>query len=238
MSKGPIASSSSGCVIARSVAQRSDEAIFVNGIIMLIDCNQFSSDQLYFLLIQLVIPRPIAWVISDNGNGTYNLAPFSFFNAITSNPPILMLSVGWKDETTRKDSWVNIRDRKNFVVHIPTSEQVHDVSNSSFVLPHGVSEADKFHIPYENVEGWPLPKIKGCKVAFLCEKYAIHEIGKDPQGLILGAINRIWIDEEVVSQNKDRIVIDPLKVNPLLRLGGNHYSILGEILTVKRPDKP
>lgn len=204
----------------------------------LIDCNQYSRDQLYFLMIQLVIPRPIAWVLSDNGNGTHNLAPFSFFNAITSNPPILMLSVSWKDEATHKDTWVNIRERNNFVVHIPSGEQVHDVSNSSSILPHGVSEIDQFDIPLENVEGWPLPKVKGAKVAFLCEKYAIHEIGGDPQGLILGKIDHIWIDEELVSHHKDRIVIDPLKLNPLARLGGNHYGLLGEILTVQRPDKP
>ncbi len=205
---------------------------------MLIDCNQYTADQIYFLMIQLVIPRPIAWVLSDNGTGTYNLAPFSFFNAITSNPPILMLSVGWKDEANRKDTWVNIAERKDFVVHIPSVEQVHDVSNSSSVLPHGVSEIDKFHICVENVEGWPLPKIKAAKVAFLCKKYAIHAIGEDPQGLILGKINRIWIDEEAVSQNKNRIIIDPAKINPLARLGANHYASLGEILTVQRPDKP
>lgn len=205
---------------------------------MLIDCNQYSSDQIYFLLIQLVIPRPIAWVLSDNGNGSYNLAPFSFFNAITSNPPILMLSVGWKDEKTRKDTWVNINERKNFVVHIPSVEQVHDVSNSSAVFPHGVSEIDRFSIALENVEAWPLPRVKGAKIAFFCEKYAIHEIGNDPQALILGKINHIWIDEEAVSQSNNRIIIDPAKINPLLRLGGNHYGQLGEILTVQRPDKP
>src|ERR1700679_572586 len=116
---------------------------------MLINCNQYSSDQLYFLMIQLVIHRPIAWVLSDNGNGTNNVAPFSFFNAITSNPPILMLSVGWKDEQTQKDTWVNIRDRNHFVVHIPSSEHVQDVSNTSSVLPHGVSEIEKFNLTTE-----------------------------------------------------------------------------------------
>src|SRR5271170_178191 len=125
---------------------------------MLIDCSEYSRDQIYFLMIQLVIPRPIAWVLSDNGDRTYNLAPFSFFNAITSNPPILMLAAGWKDEGTRKDTWVNISERSHFVVHIPSAEQVNDVSVSSAVLPHGVSEADQFHIPLENVEGWVLPK--------------------------------------------------------------------------------
>ena len=204
---------------------------------MFIDCEKFATDQLYFLLIQLVIPRPIAWVISDNGNNTYNLAPFSFFNAITSNPPILMLSVGWKDESTPKDTWVNIDERKDFVVHIPSADQVADVSNTSTVLPYGVSEAEKFNISLESVNGWPLPRVKGSKIAFLCEKYAIYEIGHDPQALILGKINHVWIDEELITLQKDRIIIDPLKVNPLIRLGGNNYSTLGEILTLKRPDK-
>lgn len=205
---------------------------------MLINCNEFSRDQIYFLMIQLVIPRPIAWVLSDNGNNSYNLAPFSFFNAITSNPPIVMLSVSWKDAHVRKDTWINISERKHYVVHIPSGEQVNDVSNTSTVLSHGISEADKFHIPLEKVEGWSLPRVKGAKIAFLCEKYAIHEIGEDPQGLILGKINGIWIDEEIVSYNKNRIVIDPLKINPLGRLGGDHYALLGEILTIQRPDKP
>jgi flavin reductase (DIM6/NTAB) family NADH-FMN oxidoreductase RutF len=205
---------------------------------MLVDCNQVSRDQLYFLLIQLVVPRPIAWVLSENGNGTYNLAPFSFFNAITSNPPILMLSVSWKDKTVHKDTWVNISERSHFVVHIPSGEQVHDVSKTASVLPHGVSEIDQFQIPMESVEGWSLPKVKGAKVAFLCEKYAIHEIGGDPQGLILGKINRILVDDDVVSQHNGRVLIDPLKLNPLARLGGNQYSLLGEIVTVQRPDKP
>jgi flavin reductase (DIM6/NTAB) family NADH-FMN oxidoreductase RutF len=205
---------------------------------MLIESNQFDRDQIYFLLIQLVIPRPIAWVLSDNGNATYNLAPFSFFNAITSNPPILMLSVSWKDENIRKDTWVNISERNHFVVHIPSVDQVHDVSNSSIVFPHGVSEIDQFHIPVAEVKGWPLPRVKSAKVAFLCEKYAIHEIGSDPQALIFGKINGIWIDDEAVSQTKNRLSVDPVKIDPLLRLGGNHYAKLGEILTVQRPDKP
>ena len=189
-------------------------------------------------MIQLVIPRPIAWVLSDNGNGSYNLAPFSFFNAITSNPPVVMLSVGWKDEATRKDTWVNIDERNHFVVHIPSVDQVHDVSNSSTVFPHGVSEVEKFHIPVEKVEGWSLPRVKAAPIALLCEKYAIHEIGDDPQGMILGKINGILIDDKAVSQNKGRIILDPAKINPLTRLGGNHYASLGEILTVQRPDKP
>lgn len=203
---------------------------------MLIDCQEHSPDRLYFLLTQLVIPRPIAWVLSDNGNGTYNLAPFSFFNAVSANPPILMFSVGWKDEAVRKDTWVNIHERKDFVVHIPCATQVEHVSNSSSTLHHGTSEIEAFDIPVEDI-GWPLPKVRDARVAFLCEQYAIYEIGDDPQALVLGKISRIWINEEAVSIENDRIAVDPVKIDPLARLGASHYSLLGKVLTVKRPDK-
>jgi flavin reductase (DIM6/NTAB) family NADH-FMN oxidoreductase RutF len=148
-----------------------------------------------------------------------------------------MLSVGWKDEKSRKDTWVNIDERSHFVVNLPSVSQVQDVSNSSSVLPHGVSEIDRFNIPVETIEDWPLPKIRRAKVAFLCEKYAIYEIGNDPQGMILGQIKRIWIDDQAVTEINNRLVVDAAQMDPLLRLGGNHYAHLGEILTVKRPDK-
>ena len=106
------------------------------------------------------------------------------------------------------------------------------------VLAHGNSEVDQFNVRTEKPEGWTLPRVKDAKIAFLCEKYAIHEIGSDPQALILGKINRLWIDDEVISSHEKRITIDPSRIDPLSRLGGNHYAKLGEILTVKRPDKP
>lgn len=202
---------------------------------MIIDSQKFSSDQLYFLLIQTVIPRPIAWVLSDNGNDSFNLAPFSFFNAITSNPPILMISVGHKDDVARKDTWVNIEERSDFVVHLPSEDMAEDVVASSATLPHGVSEVEKLNLKLEKMEGMRLPKVVGPKIVFFCSKYAIHEIGNDPQGLILGEIKKIWVDDAIISEQKGRLIVDPLKLNPLARLGGSLYSTLGKTLTLKRP---
>ena len=203
---------------------------------MFIDCSKQSSSQNYFTLIQTVIPRPIAWVLSDNGNGTYNLAPFSFFNAVASNPPLIVLSIGWKDELTRKDTWVNIQERKDFVVHIPSVENIKEVAGSSATLAHGVSEIDQLHLPLEKVEGQRLPKLKGPKVALFCEKFSIQEIGGDQQGLILGKINHMWFHDSIVKESSGRLTIDPKVLNPLARLGGPHYAGLDEILSMKRPD--
>lgn len=202
---------------------------------MLIDCSKNTPDHNYFTLIQTVIPRPIAWVLSDNGNGSYNLAPFSFFNAVASNPPLIMLSIGWKDENTRKDTLVNISERKDFVVHIPSVEHIKDVAASSATLAHGVSEVEQLHLALEPVPGQRLPKLKGPKAAFFCERYSIQELGPEQQGLILGKVNHIWLADGIASLDNGRLTVDPKALDPLARLGGPHYASLGEILTMKRP---
>jgi flavin reductase (DIM6/NTAB) family NADH-FMN oxidoreductase RutF len=202
---------------------------------MIFDCRQHSSDQNYFTLIQTVVPRPIAWVLSDNGNGSYNLAPFSFFNAIASEPPLIMLSVGWKDEAVRKDTWVNIDERRDFVVHIPSVGQMKDVVNSSATLAHGVSEVELLNLSVEKMEGQRLPKVAGPKIALFCEKYRIEEIGGEQQGLILGKVNQIWYSDDIVKVKDGRMSIDPKGLGPLARLGGSSYASLGEVLYMKRP---
>ncbi len=201
---------------------------------MLIDSAAFGADKIYHLLIQTVVPRPIAWVISDNGNGAYNLAPFSFFNAVASNPPILMISVGHKDDDSRKDTWVNIEARHDFVVHVPSGEHLPMVAASAEGLPHGHSEIDHLQLPLEKVEGQHLPRLKGPKVALFCTKYAIYEIGEDPQALILGKINHIWIDDSIITQTDGRWIINYAGLDPLARLGGSAYALLGQKLSSRK----
>ena len=108
---------------------------------MLIDFEDMDPKDAYHILTQTVIPRPVAWVLSENPDGDYNLAPFSFFTPITSNPPLLMISVGKKPaEGVSKDTRVNIEARKNFVVHIAHRDLAAAVTESSRTLPHGESE--------------------------------------------------------------------------------------------------
>src|SRR6056300_777261 len=109
---------------------------------MIIDLNQFSSSQVYQTMTQAIIPRPIAWVLSDHGNGKLNLAPFSYFNAVCSNPPILSISIGYKKGGAKKDTWINIEERSHFVVHIPRIEDVDPLLQSAQALDHGVSEVE------------------------------------------------------------------------------------------------
>lgn len=201
---------------------------------MLLSFKDFTPDQFYFLTIQTLIPRPIAWVLSDNGNDSYNLAPFSFFNAVCSNPPILMISVGWKDDTNRKDTWINIEQRNDFVIHIPTESDAQQVVASSASFSHGVSEVSQLGLSLEEVKGQRLPRIIGPKVAFFCRKYSIQEIGLDRQAIILGEVKDLWVDDEAIHSEKDRLIVDPVKINPVARLGGHGYSLLAKPFYLKR----
>ena len=82
---------------------------------MVIDFDKLSSSQAYFTMTQAIIPRPIAWVLSDHGNGKLNLAPFSYFNAVCSRPPMQSISIGHKKSGLKKDTWVNIEGRYKHV---------------------------------------------------------------------------------------------------------------------------
>ena len=75
---------------------------------MNLDFSQFNANQRYHLMTQTLIPRPIAWVLTDSGNDSLNLAPFSYFTPVSSNPALLMISVGLKPNGDKKDTLVNI----------------------------------------------------------------------------------------------------------------------------------
>ncbi|MBE7440463.1 MAG: flavin reductase family protein [Spirochaetales bacterium] len=202
---------------------------------MHIEMAGLSANKVYYTFIQTIIPRPIAWVLSDNGDGTLNLAPFSYFNGVASDPPVVMLSIGKKPDGSLKDTRHNIIERKAFVIHIPHREWAEKVTASSLVLPHGDSELLRAGLATVEDRDFPLPRLKECRIAFYCRLFAVHEIGAVPQALILGQVEAIYLDDSVATLSDGRLSVDALKVDPLARLGGEDYGLLGQVITVKRP---
>ena len=88
---------------------------------MLLDLADLKPNTCYHLMTQTLLPRPIAWVLSASEEGELNLAPFSFFNGVCSNPPIVMLSIGKKTPEEAKDTRQNILSGRDFVIHIPSA---------------------------------------------------------------------------------------------------------------------
>ena len=203
---------------------------------MYIELDELSPGQVYIRMIQTLIPRPIAWVLSEIEQGKYNLAPFSYFNAVCSDPPLIMLSVGKKPGGSFKDTRVNIEQRKDFVVHIAHREVLQDLNQSSATLDANISELDLLGIETTRFEGSRLPRIKACKLAYACECYEIHELGSTPQSIIYGKVNRIYIDDDITSINeKGRLKVHADKLEPIARLGADEYMSFGEIISLARP---
>ena len=203
---------------------------------MILDLSELKPTQVYFHMIQTLLPRPVAWVLSEIQQDKYNLAPFSYFNAVCSDPPLIMLSVGKKPDGSHKDTRVNIEQRKDFVVHIAHREMLEDLNQSSATLDADVSELEQFGIETTRFEVSRLPRIKACRIAYACECYQIHELGNTPQSIIYGRVRHIYIDDDIISiSDKGRIKVHTDKLEPIARLGADEYMGFGEIIRLARP---
>ncbi|MFT4625895.1 MAG: flavin reductase (DIM6/NTAB) family NADH-FMN oxidoreductase RutF [Myxococcota bacterium] len=201
---------------------------------MLIDLTTLGGGPVYHLMTQTVIPRPIAWILTANDDSGLNLAPFSYFTAVSSSPPILMVSIGPRPDRTPKDTRRNIERGGWFVVHIAPSSLLGALNGSAGGLAPGESEVTAQGLDTAAVTDWPLPRLVGPKVAYLCKLHQVVELGA--QGLMFGEITSAWLDDAVVSVNdRGRLKVHADKVDPLARLGAAEYATLGDVLSLKRP---
>ena len=179
------------------------------------DAAKLSQADQYKLLVGTVTPRPIALVTTLGPLGP-NAGPFSFFNAVGSDPPMLCFSVGNK-ETGAKDTVANLRDCPEFVVHI-VSDAIKDKMNICAVdYPRGVSELEKAGftaVPSTKVRP---PRIKEAPVAMECRLTQILELGRRPNHLVIGEVVWFHYAEGLVNE---RFHVDVGRVNPIGRLAG------------------
>lgn len=200
-----------------------------------IDFSELSANRIYHAMTQALVPRPVAWVLSENENGNFNLAPFSYFNAVSSDPPLIMLSIGKKPDGEIKDTRTNIIARKNFVVHIAHREMVEQVTQSSASFASGVSEVEELGMSLTDFSGSSLPRLTDCRLAMACELYRVEDI-TDSQALILAEVKSIYVDDSaIVTDQNGRIKIQAQSIDPISRLGGNEYGLLGDVVSVARP---
>ncbi|WP_432454706.1 MULTISPECIES: flavin reductase family protein [unclassified Agarivorans] len=203
---------------------------------MFIDFAELTSQQIYHCMTQTIVPRPIAWVLSDNGQAaSYNLAPFSYFTAISSDPPLIMLSLGKKPDGCDKDTKVNIEQRQYCVVHLAHAKQAKLVTESARTLPHGESEVEAQQLAVTPFADFALPRLSDAPIAMACELFEIQSIGNTPQAMIILKVLHLYIEEQFVATAEGRIAVDTNALNPLGRLGGGEYWANGESFTIQRP---
>lgn len=211
---------------------------------MIINFTQETPSNRYHLLTQTVIPRPIAWVLSENDRtdhssnataGDLNLAPFSFFNAMCSNPPLLVMSIGKKPDGNTKDTRHNISSGRDFVVHIASTAHAQAVSQSAASLHYGESEVLASQLALVDFPDCPIPRIADCAIAYHCKLYDVHTIGPDQQAIIYAEVVQLYIRDDVVETSDGRYIVDANAVDPLARLGLSAYADIGQSFNLQRP---
>jgi len=193
-----------------------------------IDPDQLDRRAAYKLMISLIVPRPIAWVSTINPSGARNLAPFSFFNGISSHPPILMIAVGAR-KGERKDTWRNIEQTGEFVVNVVVPEVVDAMVLSSAEYPPEVDEFQEAGVTAVASSKVRPPRIAESPVSMECRLERIVEVAGS--ALILGRVVLYHIREDLMADG----AVDPEKLMPVARLGGDHYSHLGTVFARGRP---
>ena len=203
---------------------------------MILDLDELSPAQAYFQMIQTLVPRPIAWVLSEHANGSLNLAPFSYFTAVCAEPPLVLISVGHKPDGALKDTRVNIEQRGDYVIHIAHREMLEVMNASAATLPADVSEIDQLGLETVDFPGSRLPRLAAARVAYACERFEIQEIGPGKQSLIIGRVKQIYVDDAIVETTAEgRIRVDAGRLDPIARLGASEYAMLSEVVNLKRP---
>ena len=192
---------------------------------MLVDYAKTQPADIYKLMSQSVIPRPIAWIVTENG-GVVNVAPFSYFTGLSSSPPTMVVSVGHKSDGTPKDTLRNLRETGKCTLCIIRPELLEKMHFSSKELGHEVSEASAFDIPLcDFVEGYP-PRIEGVPVAFACDLHSEIDLGGSKTVPLVLRITHQYIDDSCV-HDAQRLAVS---FRPVARVGKG-YALLGEEIT-------
>ena len=196
---------------------------------MIIDFKERVLTEKYGLMSQLIIPRPIAWIVTEGE--VLNLAPFSYFTGLSSNPPTMIVSIGHRPNGTPKDTLRNLRETKKCVVCMIEEEQLEAMHFSSKGVDAHVSESELFNISTEKViEGFP-PMVKGVKAAFFCEYLQEVDLKGSKTIPVIIEIKHLYIDESIITDSEKMT----LELDAIARIGKS-YAKLGEKITP--PDIP
>ena len=198
-----------------------------------LDPKNLTQRENYKLLIGSIIPRPVAVVSTQSADGIVNIAPFSFFNIVSSEPVILSLAIQRK-EGELKDTARNLLATKEAVVHILDQTNVQEANKTAALLPADQSELTVSGFTTTTSKTIVVPGLKEANVRLETTLHQHVPIKKDQQttaDLLLLEVVGYQIAEDVYQDGK----IDPRALQAVSRLAGNSYATIGEIFDIKRP---
>jgi len=189
----------------------------------------------------IVAPRPIGWVSTINSKGVVNLAPYSFFNAVSSDPPMVFYGVGGTHDADggEKDSLRNVRESGEFVCNLVTWEMRHQMNDTSTPAPPGVDEAQTVGIATLSSTLVKPPRVAASPAHLECRLHQFVDLPTDPTTgehnvMVIGRVVGVHIDDNFVVGGR----FDTARAQPIARCGYNDYAVVTECFEMIRPNWP
>ena len=186
---------------------------------------------MYRTMTGAVVPRPIGWISTTSADGVDNLAPYSFFNVVTVQPPILMFAPANSGPDAMKDSARNAIDTGEFVVNVVTEPLVEAMNETSATLPPEESEFEHAGLERTAAEKVTPPRVAAAEIAFECEVHDTLDIGVST--VVLGEIVLAHVDDALTT---DEGKLDVAEVDAVGRLAGSWYATTADRFRIERPD--
>jgi flavin reductase (DIM6/NTAB) family NADH-FMN oxidoreductase RutF len=203
---------------------------------MQFDPSTMGIRDVYTLMVQLITPRPIAWVSSMSEDGIANLAPYSFFNGVGANPPSVLFCPVNRRDGSKKDSLINVLQTKEFVVNVVSAADAEIMNDTSADYSSETSEIEALGIKTLASKKVSPPRVASSLAQFECKLLQHIELADGPAGanVIIGEIVMMHVDDSIITES----VVDPAKLDNVGRLGGRAYTKTTDRFELDRPPLP
>ena len=204
---------------------------------MQLDLSELSTRELYGWMVGLITPRPIAWVSTLSAEGIANLAPFSFFNGVSANPPTIVFCPANRRDGTPKDTLINIQRTGQFAVNLVTDAVAERMNQTSAEYEPDVDEFEMSHAAKAPSVKIKPPRVAASAASLECELHHAVQLGVGPAGgnLVVGRIVHIHLDDGLLDE-QGRLV--PQRLCTIGRMGGNGYIRTTDQFEIARPPRP
>lgn len=202
---------------------------------MEINTAELPHRDVYKLMIASIVPRPIAWVSSVDREGRPNLAPYSFFNAVCSNPPTVLFCPGIRAaDLDKKDTYHNIRETGEFIINFVTEELAEAMNITSAEVPRDVNEFERAGLTAVPGVVVNVPRVLESPIHFECRLREIVTISEEPGGgfIVIGTVVHMHFDDSVY---RDGNYLDFEAYRPVGRMAGAGYSRTRDRFEMSRP---
>ncbi len=200
---------------------------------MILDTGALTNRERYQLLTSLVVPRPIAWVSTTSAAGARNLAPFSYFAAVSATPFLVSISIGSRCGEP-KDTLRNIREMGAFCINVVTEPQLLQMNATSGEYGPEVDEFERAGVEAAQAESVDAPYVADCPAVLECRLFKEVELEGAPNTLLIGEVLGVRISESLRLVDGSYFV-DTESLRPVARLWGDLYSLVGETPALARP---